>query len=1086
MKVPLTAYASGRGVTIVSRKDILKVPAPFEPYALVQKAGAKSSASSQMMKDFSSGETLRVYTYKIQDVAFEEISELRDKGWRVEHNRFIEQMFIDKPSFFKAYPNGQPDVLCFDIEVYTDGTGIFPHADRSPIISISVKYQDEPPVVFMDYGKGARPDKRIILDFLRYLKEKNPDIVVTYNGASFDLPYLYKRAVKCGIRMEKFSRMERDWHFKGSYSIPGQVHYDLYRVDVAKDQSLMGIKNRKMKTVARWFKIPVIELRADQLSDTRKLIGTDELRAYNASDVEITKALYDIYHLNHMMMAEILGIPFEHAVNAYPSFAPKIVLARALKKLGYVFLDTNEARYPTITGRYEGALVRIFKKGLIPKVWKLDVSGFYPAVMMAFNISPETTKIEAIEPFSGRWNHILKDGRFWFRIPDKKLQKDVVISIDQAPGGVLSTLLKEMKTERTKLKAKIKAGRSEEKKKASKAQSDALKVLMNAIYGSAALPETVYSDLGVALATISICRYIFGKIIERYKLDIIEADSVLGDTPIWMRQDGGPPNIMTIEDLYRFSAEKTCGTCRHFDENAQVKCTKACAGVESAAPYDKDAKCLWLDMLEWDSRDGRTMPKGLEVLSRSGWTEVEYVYRHVVQKPCYTVDTATGTISVTEDHSLFVKEKEVKPTGLKRGDILDSVSVEAGDGDDVISQAYARALGFVCATGVLVPVDDEYTSSHPHSEYAQALMFSVAVPIDIRAALLSSHPDTGYGEAMMHPGALVDRISRICFSGTTPKVPRAILGGGIEIAKAFLLGYCFGAKGLVTKHALTAAGLSHLVRKTGKIPAVSYKCDGGIGAIYTISQRAKDPGHRVTKVTQLAPGEERAVYDISTADGTFCTALGNILLHNTDGVYVDKPVDEKEVEEYVATVVKELIGHTDRRIEIEKDSYGPGWFHLAKNYILLDLDTGNPIFHGVAFKSSSHCAIYDRVLDKIARMVLANETKDAIWVAIQPMLDLSKYSLSDFLMRTTIRQDPTAYTNESAMQVRLADQAKVLGIDITPGTAIEYIVTRGRQYTLASKVRDTKEIDRGYYDREIQKVLSLFGLETINQLDLGL
>ena len=53
------------------------------------------------------------------------------------------------------------------------------------------------------------------------------------------------------------------------------------------------------------------------------------------------------------------------------------------------------------------------------------------------------------------------------------------------------------------------------------------------------------------------------------------------------------------------------------------------------------------------------------MLCRSGWSDINYVYRHETNKPIYRVEDKELCIDVTEDHSLFnVNKEEIKPTQI--------------------------------------------------------------------------------------------------------------------------------------------------------------------------------------------------------------------------------------------------------------------------------------------------------------------------------------------------------------------------------------------------------------------------------------
>lgn len=1027
MNVPLIVNASRKGITVIHNKKVERIDPPFEPYIIISKDGMKDPEFKAT--NFSDRREVPCKKMVIGEDAElgDIIYELRTQGYGVENNQYLEQIFIDLPGFATDYPNGPVDVLCFDIEVYTDGSGIFPHYDRSPIISIGAKYNDEKPVVFLNYLPNLScPDKQIITEFLTYLKQKNPDIIVTYNGKSFDLPYLINRATKCGIDLKRFSRIKRDWLWKSTYGIPGHIHYDLYRVDVAKAQDLNGkVKNRKMKTVANYYDIPNIDLSRDEVSNTKKLIGTKRLADYNISDVEVSKALYDRYRLNHEFMAEFLNVSLEQAINAYPSFPPKIVLGREMKKLGFVFLDNNEARHPGLAGKYEGGYVSILKKGLIPKVWKLDVTGFYPSTMICFNISPETTTIKSAEPYSGVWDFKLENGVFRLRIPDKKLEKDIIIEIDQKKRGVLASMLENMRATRVAIKEQMKSADKTEKKLL-KARTDALKVIMNSVYGSAALAETVYSDLSVALATISICRYLFTNVVEEFKEHIIEADSVSGDTPILVRtKDTDNYGVLSIKSIMELD------------------------GQEIEEPNDIKRKIP-------------SIP--LETLTKEGWADIVSIYSHKTQKEMFRVSDRGFTVDVTSDHSLINREGNmIKPTEIEsKTRMFFTEQPELPQKENVISPGYAELLGFICSSGSpdLLKIDWDTANCNPEIQGPGRMYHMNEKSDDFRK-----------------------RLIRLCYdSNGEKKVPNPVLEAAPKTVKKFLAKIRNEEGNYLCHNKTYAASVGMLLHKVDKSFRIEYDDNQNMILVEAASNLKKRP----TPTVQSLGTSETTVYDITTSCGTFTNVLGMNELKNTDGIYVDKPLETEVVQGFIKKLVESMIGPTERNIEIEKDVFGPGWFHRAKNYVLFDPDLGEPVFHGVAFKSSSHSPIYDNIMNKVAIMIFAGQSRDEIWNTVEPLLDLDKYPLTDFILRTSIKGDEDQYSNENALQSRLIQQVKKQGLNLEPGTQIEYIVTKGKFYQIASNVQTIDEVDREYYKKDLMKALELFGLGDIQQFSLEL
>jgi len=733
MRVPLTVYHTHQ-LLIMHGKCLTKVPAPMMPYIITTKK-SKSAARSLKLIDLGSKtmKNVHVYEFRSDAEAAEKAINLKNSGHGVSYLRFLEAMFVDHPDFFRKYENGPPDVMGFDIEVLTDGSGIFPSPNNNPIISIGAKYMDEPEIVFEISLKDLDrpyPDERIIIEFLEYFREKNPDILATYNGRRFDLPFLITRSQYCGINLSDFSRIPSSWEDRDSFRIPGHVHYDIFDADTDRDQSLLGIKNKKLKTVAVWFKIPHEELTNEELTDTKQLIGTERLRKYQKSDVNLLWELYKIYSPLHLNAAEMMGIPLEFIINDYPSFVPKIISARKLRSAGYIPLDSNFKRYHEIEGKYQAAYVDILKHGFISKVYKLDFSGFYPSTMINFGLSPETTRLVKKKKFTNEddFKFKLENNQLWLQIPDKNLQKNLIIKVDQSKPGLISDELRLLMNNRFKLKSKIKSASLDEANKI-KAITDCLKVQVNSIYGLQGLGSTEYGDLSTAIAIVGICRWIIKQLVDKYRDKVIEVD--------------------------------------------------------------------------------------------------------------------------------------------------------------------------------------------------------------------------------------------------------------------------------------------------------------------------------------------------------------------TDGVYTDSDIDVKDAEKYIYDLIRPITSVKDLIVNLDREVYGSGYFHLSKNYLYRELSEGRIVFHGVAFKSSRHCLLYDKILMKVADMILEEQDKEIIWESVSKYIDVKKYPLNYFIMTTRINKPVSDYVNENCLQRRLAEQAKeVLKIEPYLGMQLEYVVTRGKNYKISAMVSDKTEIDHKYYVQEIYKALKLFGLEEIHQNDL--
>lgn len=475
---------------------------------------------------------------------------------------YLEQVYSYKSEFFYGYPSNDPKIMSLDIEVLTDGSGVFPRAKEKPVVAIGVKMVGEPIRIFSVKTVSDYCDFSIIWDMIDFISENDPDIIATYNGIRFDIDYLMKRMEVHNINPNVIARTgmtgislhgkdDIDLDIVSPSNIPGRIHWDLYR-DVDHDQTLLGMPNKRLKTVASHFEwSDVIDLGREALSNTSTLVGTDELDEYLGSDVQLTENLTGVYIDNHLAVANLIGLPLREEMTMYSSLVSKVLHIRNLSDK-YVAVDTNKDRYNKMLGtmRYESARVAIYSpdeggrelnedeclQKYFPDVNKVDFSSQYPSAMMTFNLSPDTTEIIEVRPYTGIFNSIKKVGvskktgknveYLWLDIPDANAQKQIIIRVDLSYNSFLRRVLSELKVERLKIKALMK---DDPNNKTLYSRQWAIKVIMNTIYGYEGLITSSWGDLGVAIGIVGICRYLITEV-ERYLGNIkvaVDTDGVI-------------------------------------------------------------------------------------------------------------------------------------------------------------------------------------------------------------------------------------------------------------------------------------------------------------------------------------------------------------------------------------------------------------------------------------------------------------------------------------------------------------------------------------------------------------------------------
>lgn len=148
---------------------------------------------------------------------------------------FAKRYIIDR-GLVPMEGNEELKMLAFDIEtLYHEGEEF----GTGPILMISYADENEARVITwkkidLPYVDVVSTEKEMIKRFLRVVKEKDPDVLITYNGDNFDFSYLKKRCEKLGISFT----LGRDGsepriHRMGdrfAVEVKGRIHFDLYPV----------------------------------------------------------------------------------------------------------------------------------------------------------------------------------------------------------------------------------------------------------------------------------------------------------------------------------------------------------------------------------------------------------------------------------------------------------------------------------------------------------------------------------------------------------------------------------------------------------------------------------------------------------------------------------------------------------------------------------------------------------------------------------------------------------------------------------------------------------------------------------------
>ncbi len=1021
-------------------------------------------------------------------------------------------------------------MAAIDIETYSRGR--FSDPKRDPIIMASYVDSEEKLVICTkeineNYAIKAADEKELIKILIDKIKQKDLDIIITYNGDGFDLPYLRERARQLGFRLDiGVDNSEPALVKKGldtAAKIRGRLHVDAYQV--LRMLSRFGVVNlvkMDLESVnSALFDEEKEKIAAEEINDIWESgKGLERLADYNRKDSEVAYRIVAEYLPLFVELGKLVHYTLFDVSRASSSqLVEALLMIESFKKKVLVPNKPNEEEVKArLMQTYQGGFVYEPLPGLHENIAVLDFTSLHPTIIISHNVSPDTVNCEHEECKQKN----MSPAKHWFCTKRK---------------GFLPNVVEELFEERVQLKNKLKSlQKGTHEYNIVYARQHSLKIILNSFYGTLGYARFRWYSREAASAVTAWSReYVkmVAREAEKEGFTTIYGDSITEERFVTVMDHRACIKVMNIKELFECSSP---------------------AGTRNGKNIRK--------------------PQGLKALSinpetlKPEWREIKEVIRHKTDKAIYRVNQKYGEARVTEDHSLLVLDRgklvEVKPVDFKHKlfrveNIPEGKSIEKldlyeelngcsyrmlykgrvkiakvrTDGKYIwfgwtkrkkpvklkrIIKVGSREFGALCRLlGAYIAEGSSSTRETTKTRFGASIASSdekwlrklrkdyLLLFKNAKASIISStkkkrnlnyhkggktkiivYKDKTKKLQMMNGLAAV-LFKELCGQKSRGKrLPDFIFNVGKKYKRMLLEEYIKGDGyrstdrrysttykkkyfKITTRSLALASGLSLLLAQLGIKHTITYREDK---KTYSIQTSSKYNSRLETKIKKECYAGY--VYDLAVEkNNNFVDACGQILLHNTDSAFIKIPPEKthEDVKKFLKKINAKLPGVMNLELE---GFYKRGIFvtkktgeqAAKKRYALIDYNNNLKIV-GFEYVRRDWAPIAKETQRKVIEAILKEgKPEKAIEIVRQKIKELreGKTKKEELVIYSQIKKAINSYESIGP-HVAAAKKAIAKGKTIEEGSVIGYIVTKCGK-TISDRAQLEEYVNEGNYDAE--------------------
>ena len=759
-------------------------------------------------------------------------------------------------------------------------------------------------------------EKEVILGWINTMKKMDPDIVMGYNSNNFDWKYIYERCKFLNIELYLF-KISRLHDYPSKWIADQKLSSSARGENVFNYLDSSGIINTDLMTVIKQnYKLPgykLNEVAQEFIGDQKEdLSPADLFQMADGTDKEILEVLtycvkdctllIDILLKkciisNTIAMSCVCHVPYDFIEYKGQQVKVHSQLLYESRLNDYLVptIPYKEASADDEEEKFTGATVLEPTPGAyFEPVSGLDFASLYPSIMIANNYSYETmVKNKDFDNIEGvEYKDIV-----WKEDEGKENERTECVRFVQNKKGILPTMLEKLWMERKSIKKEMKKAKANMKEatdpeiiKQYENEYEvldgfqlAMKVSMNSIYGFTGANFGRLPEKRIAAATTAEGRRMIRQckdyLLENFDCEVVYGDSVADYTPVFIMHNS-ELKIIQIKDLEKL----TMNVWKLIDDS-----DKECIDVSNENIF------TWSD---------------------NGWTHLKSIIRHKLHesKNMIRVLTHTGLVDVTDDHSLLREDKtEVSPKNVNIGDTLLHYKnpINSNSYNSVFTKKItweeAKVMGFFFGDGSC-----GYYNCNSGNKASWALnnkdiqllekyktLCECAYP-EFSWVIYNTVKSSNVYKLSLNENENKNKVNfiknyrNLFYNFDKNKIiPDCIINNEPEIREAFLEGL-YDADGdkdtngyvrIDQKSQISACQIKWLFESLGYNTSINTRKDKL--NIYRITASFNKNRKKTSEIKKLDKIEyDGYVYDLTTSNHHFAAGIGNMIVHNTDSVYV--------------------------------------------------------------------------------------------------------------------------------------------------------------------------------------------------------